>query len=446
MIRRRMLSTVHHAELAMFQSALHQAASRLVGACSMVEHPAMRTVVDVAQRVIGEHEGRGEVLPKGGLVHRCAELCVRYALALAHGQHERAAIFRSYLQYLPCDPLWLESVFTYEQFRQRRLPLPYIRHAHLDDFVLAPLPDSVRVALVSDWGTGTPAAQALLEHVACLKPHVLVHLGDIYYSGTPHEVRTHFLDVLDRVFTSGRPRVYALSGNHDRYSGGEGYMMLLEELGQPASYFCLRTAHWQLLALDTGLHDQDPAMPRQRVTYLEAGEVEWLRHHLTDRRGSIILSHHPYFSWEGTGVDAQGRRPAVNPNLMLAVDPLLRSIHWWFWGHEHNLLIYEPWANLVRGRCIGAGAIPRLVGEQRNAPTADLVLPRGESAPPRVLAGTGLENDGVVDNHAFAVLDLDGDKAVARYYQIPARDLVPGRLRTGLRPCFEETARPRPKR
>jgi hypothetical protein len=434
MIRRRGISTVRHAELAMLQSALHQVTAE------RFDHPAMRAVVDAAQRVLGEHEGHTELLPTGELIHRCAELCVRYALALARGQHERAAVFRSYLQYLPCDPLWAETVLTYEQFRQRRLPLPYVRHETLEDFVF-PLPDPVRVALISDWGTGTPAAQALLEEVARLKPQVLVHLGDIYYSGTPHEVRAHFLDVLDRVFASGRPRVYSLSGNHDRYSGGEGYALLLQELGQPASYFCLRTGHWQLLALDTGLHDHDPGMARTELTYLEASEVEWLRYQLADRRGSILLSHHPCFSWEGAGLDAEGRRPAVNPHLASAVGPLLPEIHWWLWGHEHNLLLYEPWAKLARGRCIGSGAVPRLVGEQRNAPVADLLLPSEEAAPPRILAGTELGNDGVIDNHAFAVLDLDGAEAVARYYQIPARDLVPGRLVANLQPCFEETAR-----
>jgi hypothetical protein len=439
MIRWRSLSTIRHADLAMFQSAVHEVSSRQAPH-SLGEHPAMHAVVAAAHRVFGTRAGPSSGLPRSELFNQCAELCIRYVLALAEGRHAQAAVLRSELQYASCDPLWIETVLTYEHFRERRGVMPYVRHEHLDDFVLAPLPDAVRIALIADWGTGTPAAQALLEQIAHLEPDVIIHLGDIYYSATPHEVRRHFLDVVDRVFPTGRPRLYALSGNHDRYSGGHGYSLLLEQLGQPASYFCLRTAHWQLLAMDTGLHDHDPGKARARMTYLEPSEVEWLRHQLAARPSSILLSHHPYFSWDSTGIDDEGNRQAVNLHLAEALGAYLPSVAWWFWGHEHNLLVYEPWANLARGRCIGAGAIPRLVGEQRNAPRPKLVLPAGESAPPSVLAGTRLENDGVVDNHAFALLELDGPLATTHYFQVPVRELTPGRQLPDLRPCFSETA------
>ncbi len=42
-------------------------------------------------------------------------------------------------------------------------------------------------------------------------------------------------------------RLFALCGNHDVYGGGRGYYGLLREIGQPASYFCLRSPD-QLLA------------------------------------------------------------------------------------------------------------------------------------------------------------------------------------------------------
>src|SRR5439155_180981 len=83
------------------------------------------------------------------------------------------------------------------------------------------------------------------------------------------------------------------AGNHDRYSGGRGYLELLARLGQPASYFCLQNQAWQLLAGDTGLHDRDPKHRHANVTSLEEGELGWHLDKITRfgaSRGTITLS------------------------------------------------------------------------------------------------------------------------------------------------------------
>ncbi len=59
------------------------------------------------------------------------------------------------------------------------------------------------------------------------------------------------------------------------YAGGGRYYTVLDMLGQPASYFCLRNDEWQFIALDTGLHDSDPVA--RTATFLEDTEVEWLK-------------------------------------------------------------------------------------------------------------------------------------------------------------------------
>src|SRR5262249_43125138 len=155
----------------------------------------------------------------------------------------------------------------------------------------------------------TPPARAILEQIASLSPDVVIHLGDVYFSGRPEEVRAHFLDVFEAVFGAARPRVLTLAGNHDRYSGGAGYRALLDGLGQPASYFCLQNEAWQILAMDSGYHDVDPKQRRSLVTDLEPSELAW---HLDKVRrfgatkGTILLSHHQLFSWVGVGrVDGQ---------------------------------------------------------------------------------------------------------------------------------------------
>ncbi len=178
-----------------------------------------------------------------------------------------------------CDPRWAETLraFLLHFPFGRRDALPYRKWRDLGDFVLpdprdpaapAILPADARVALISDWGTGEARPQALLEAVAALKPDVVIHLGDIYYSCNSREARAFFDDVR-AVFPEGSARVFTLCGNHDLYAGGEPYYGLLDRLGQPASFFCLRNAHWQFVAADTGYNDFDP--------FREGAETTWVR-------------------------------------------------------------------------------------------------------------------------------------------------------------------------
>jgi hypothetical protein len=91
----------------------------------------------------------------------------------------------------------------------------------------------------------------------------------------------------------------------------------------------------------------------------------------------------------------------------------------WFWGHEHNLEIYEPYGPLVKGRCLGHGAIP-VFTQQDPYSVAD-----GIPNPPRLICDpkTGEEvrletDDEGVYAHGYAILDLDDDRcrAAASYY------------------------------
>ena len=371
----------------------------------------------------------------------CARLFSQWALAAFRGDTEEAQRLRSEVRFASCDPLWVESILEYERSLLLHREPFYRSHTTLADFVLPELPDEARVALIADWGTGMPDAQALLEQIATFRPHAVIHLGDIYYSGTPHEVRAHFLDIFDRVFGTAWPRVLSLSGNHDRYSGGEGYRQLLEALGQPASYFCLRNRYWQLVGLDTGLHDFNPRELANTMTHLEDSEVEWLLDKLehSGGRGSVLLSHHPFFSLASVGHDASGRPLALNANLQKPLAGVLEKMALWFWGHEHNLHVYEPYAGLARGRCIGAGAVPAMGGEQLNEPIPGLVPAPGEPGPPRRLPGIHLSNDGLLDYHAYAMLTLEGPRLTARYYQVASQVLIPGKVPPPDRPLYEET-------
>ncbi|XXF81380.1 metallophosphoesterase [Myxococcaceae bacterium GXIMD 01537] len=450
--------TVRHPALSAWQATLHQALLRREGRDpglhSTSDHPLMQAAAEAAHemdRTPGEPRH-----VSGEVVRGCAHILARMVVASSLGHTEEVARLRSQLHYESCDPLWLEAWADYHAahiLHPHRAPL-YRRHARLDDFVLAPLPDTLTIALLADWGTGMPDAWGVLEQAAAFKPGLVLHLGDIYYAGTRFEVHTHFLQVCRGVFGAKGPRVYSLAGNHDRYAGGEGYELLLDSLGQPASYFCLRNEHWQLLAMDTGLHDANPRARGGTLTWLEPSEVEWLQHKLLTAgeglppgrtRGTLLLSHHPYFSFAGTGRDAAGHRLALNPNLREAFGAFVPEVDFWFWGHEHNFLVFAPYGGLRRGRCIGAAAVPRFVDEQVNAPVHGLRWPDSEAGPPVTLPNTRLANDGLEDFHAYAILRLEGPVATASYYQVSTADLCARPVPPAPPPLFsEQVVRPGP--
>ena len=127
------------------------------------------------------------------------------------------------------------------------------------------LPKNSRVLMIGDWGTHMPDNVALLRQaLKKFNPDVIIHLGDVYYSGTVEECTANVLDVLDQVVAdlklAKRPAFFSIPGNHDYYSGGSGFYRMIGKVNsgvagctQQASYFCLRTedSQWQFLGMDT---------------------------------------------------------------------------------------------------------------------------------------------------------------------------------------------------
>ena len=68
------------------------------------------------------------------------------------------------------------------------------------DFVI-PLPDkpNLVIGVIAGWGTRLDDAQWLLSEVMKKTPDLLIHLGDIYYAGTPDEDRDNFLDLINKL-------------------------------------------------------------------------------------------------------------------------------------------------------------------------------------------------------------------------------------------------------
>jgi hypothetical protein len=239
------------------------------------------------------------------------------------------------------------------------------------------LAGDITLAMTADWGTGLYGAPRIAEAMRKLattgKFDLLMHLGDIYYSGTQREVEERFLDMWPKdVGTTSR----ALNGNHEMYSGGFAYFQrLLPAFGQSCSYFALQNEHWLLVGLDTAYVDHD----------MDTTQVAWLnlvlRQAELPKRKVVLFSHHQPFS----RLDTQG------PKLQKALRHLLdgRAVTAWYWGHEHQCILYdkhEAWGFF--GRCLGNGGIPEArKSEVRDAP-ADSTYPGGAGCTWRRMGST----------------------------------------------------------
>jgi 3',5'-cyclic AMP phosphodiesterase CpdA len=239
-----------------------------------------------------------------------------------------------------------------------------------------------------------------LSQIARKNPDVVIHMGDIYYAGTDFEVQNYFYKIWSETLDLSRIATFTLSGNHDMFCGGAPYYRLIDQLGQPASYFCVRNDDWQFIAIDTGFHDAKPE--GDIPTFLQDTEVAWLADKILNRgsRRTVLLSHHQLFA---AFEDICGK--PVNDRLNQQLSPLLPDVDIWFWGHEHNLVIYPRYMGVL-ARCIGHGAFP--IG------IAEIQAPKFSEVP---VEPVRLGDNGTFYNHGYVIMDLAGGSATISYYQ-----------------------------
>jgi len=312
---------------------------------------------------------------------------------------------------------WFRWVWSMTKWVDRKDAHPIVRPttAQAD-----PLPETFSAAMVADWGTGLygapKSADSIRKMAAQKKFELSLHLGDVYYSGTPQECEDRFLKVWPR--EAGRVN-RALNGNHEMYSGGFGYFdEILPSFGQQASYFALQNEFWVLACLDTAYVDHD----------MDTAQVAWLSTVLKQapNRKVVFFSHQQPFS----RLDAQG------PKLQTALKSLLeaKAITAWYWGHEHQCVVYDAhpkWGLL--GRCLGNGGIPEARKPDVTAAPADPAHPGAGGCTWRRLEATA-DSPGCIaldgDNmdmqkksdqkkfapHGFMTLDFEKDRLTERVF------------------------------
>lgn len=407
------------------------------------KHPIMEASCDACE-VMEESVAAGKNpldfaadISAGELITTCARLYLSLAVAKTIGDDERARELEAELQFSACDPLWAKALL---HFDDDNTVVPYRHYESLSDFVLPLAPavpsgleaagdtggdsERVRVVFVADWATGTDIAKNVMRCIGEQQPDIVIHLGDVYYSGTKQEMQEHFLSIV-REHLPAKTQVFNLAGNHDLYAGGDGYYWLIDELGQPASYFCLRNDHWQILSIGAPPEIGSPMSAQAAAPDIDPLEVEWHRHKIATAAGrkTIMLSHYQLFTASGNIARSADNRPlAVNQVFMDAFADHLADIDAWFWGHEHNLAAFDPYLGLERGRCIGSGAIPVALMWEPYETLDDLALPEGVDAAPVMNPDCRLGHDGDHYHHAFCVLDIDGPDGEMTYFQVPGVD------------------------
>lgn len=421
-------------KLSLFQSAVHKVIQDQGAAPSTLSanHPMMEQAATVLAAA-----DAGDPLDKfAGTIFQCASLAVQAAFAAIAGNTTKAGEIRAQLQGGNCDLLWISSLAVFIAYYAGGKDPQYTNWTNLGDFVY-PMPghgpdgQKLTVGILADWGTGDPAiAKTSLEAILSFKPDLIVHLGDIYYSGTSGECENNFLKYINAAREHYPVPVWNLAGNHDYYSGGGPFYDLLKKLNadhvppgtpiQQASFFCLRNQGWQIQAMDTGYYDHDIFTRTNDISQLHDTEVAWHLDKMNSAAGRkiVLLSHHQLYSaFQKIGTQANNY---YNPNLLEPFKTQLNSgnIVAWLWGHEHLLEMYAPFPLLDRdkqpkGRCVGCSAFPMLASDHpyTTRVSSEQVPLLGD--PPF------LQTTGHVYNHGFVILTLADAYGQADYYSIP---------------------------
>ena len=391
----------------------------------------------------------------GGDLFSTLGICVQHTLDLAKAkalrQEDEIERLNNILTTSMCDAInWGKIATVAAGYYKLSGNKPvYRKPASNDDFVY-PLPqeedDTLTVGLIADWGSGERVAELVFEEMCLHKPDVIIHLGDVYYSGTAKEQAENFTNIVNRIREDHPCALYNLPGNHDYYAGGTAFYDELSRLNQPpaapagtpqqeASFFCLRNDHWQIHGLDTGYHDHDyfkHAVDNARLvlqnigadheTHLTDEELAWHHDKLATRgdRRVIFLSHHQLFSaYLKIGKDY------INQHLQEQFADALenREIDAWFWGHEHVLQVYAKQLGLAKGRCVGHGAFPILAQEnpyEVEENTGVELFNKKDVEPGQRIELIADGPSGVYE-HGYVILKLrsSDQESKAMYYTIP---------------------------
>lgn len=297
------------------------------------------------------------------------------------------------------------------------------------------IPDKCSIIFFSDWATGSKSSINLLKEVSKLNPDIVIHLGDVYFSGTLKETKNNLVNPFKK-YLSPQTKIFIIPGNHDYYSGTEGVNYALKSFEQYSTYFSLYNSRIQIEGMDTGFNDSNCFnVLRERshnVTTIEE-EKDWHLHRSTiaieEKRKLVFLSHHQVISpWMHAG-HVNGKLSPLNIDLFNQYRTVISSVDLWLYGHDHSFAIMNPYVFqnvvLLRARLIGNGDCQyrdkdysnyeNISPGQFETNEEDIPIPSIKNVFPGAF-------DKLINN-SFALLTISKKETSITYYEIPQVEL-----------------------
>ena len=259
-------------------------------------------------------------------------------------------------KYEGLDAGWLEALAEWLE------NLLKAKHPFNSGPVVMNIPDNVQIALAGDWGTGDWRTQKnpspstkVCKAIKAIKPHLTIHLGDVYYAGTDDEEQ----HILTKSWPPGVLGAFALNSNHEMYSGAGAYFNAIGkapfQLQGPCSYFALENAHWIIVGLDSAYFSDEWSLYRDGAIFRAGGSMEqldFLKAQVAKGKEIILLTHH-----NGVAEDGSSKTPLWAQ--VMSAFPTGGGPAYWYWGHMHAGVWYDAKATgAVQCRCCGHGALP----------------------------------------------------------------------------------------
>lgn len=263
-------------------------------------------------------------------------------------------------------PVFLKIIAEKVHF-QSKAEFPYVDPRD-DSALVTSLPEKCKLILMGDWGANNDHAANIRDLIkkevdGTAVPVYVVHLGDTYYSGTRSECATLLRNWPMRDENGPvKGRSFSLNGNHEMYSGGEGYFnIILPALGQKASYFVLRSPKWNFFGLDTAYV---PGCFHSAADSRLDAQWTWLQKQMdsTPDRKHVFLTHYQPCS---ANLPEHQAGQTLRDQLAELQAGGRRPLEGWFFGHQHKCYIYEDTRLDYRARLIGHGSFPHDIQKEK---------------------------------------------------------------------------------
>jgi hypothetical protein len=256
-------------------------------------------------------------------------------------------------KYETLDPLWeLEAGTLWLENLLHKHPFPPGMPTAVT------IPDNATIAIAGDFGTGNFGASdspstKISKFIPSLKPHITIHLGDVYYGGTSGEETGKLLNFWPR----GSIASFAMNSNHEMYSGGGPYFD--DAVGNPVfnthqspwSFFALENSDWIIVGLDSAYFSSEITLYMNGSLGKNNNQIPFLQDCAKKGKKMILLTHH-------NGIPEEGGAPNQLFNQVTAALSGLPLPVYWYWGHAHAGVVYQPLANGMFCRCLGHAALP----------------------------------------------------------------------------------------